>query len=203
MERKNNILNSENLNEKVSPRVELDDVCFERELFDEIRKKGKNLINSKNREGFLSEFVDLLLVVDKIKKSESVTDNEISEIEGIKIVKEIGFDERIFLKWATDDDNLDNGEAISLQTLITDGFFKRLKNKGVQFDFRKLGNIEFEEKLLEKVKESGDNLMLVRNRKQFLSEFGDLLFLIDEVRKFKGITNVEIEQMETVKNRQK
>ena len=59
------------------------------------------------------------------------------------------------------------------------------------------------EKYKSKLKENGSNLVLVRNREQFLSEFGGLLFLIDEIIKFKKITDMEIEQMETVKNRQK
>lgn len=193
MERKfNSVLNPENSNE----------IFFKRELFSVVKEKGQNLINSNNRDGFLSEFGDLLFTVDEIIKSEQITDQELAGIEEVNMIKNIGFDGRIFLHWATDDDPIKR-ERISLKTLITDGFFKRIKNNGVEFSFEKLDDVSFEKELLKKLKENGSNLVLVRNREQFLSEFGGLLFLIDEIIKFKKITDMEIEQMETVKNRQK
>ena len=194
MEREiNRVLNPKNLNE----------VFIKRELFSVVKEKGQNLINSNNRDGFLSEFGDLLFTVDEIIKSEQVTDQELAGIEEVNMIKNIGFDGRIFLHWATDDDGPSKGERISLKTLITDGFFKRIKNNGVEFSFEKLNDVGFEKELLKKLKENGSNLVLVKNREQFLSEFGGLLFLIDEIIKFKKITDMEIEQMETVKNRQK
>lgn len=194
MERKfSSVLNPENSNE----------IFFKRELFSVIKEKGRNLINSNNREGFLSEFGDLLFTVDEIIKSEQVTDQELAGIEEVNMIKNIGFDGRIFLHWATDDDGPSKGKRVSLETLITDGFFRRIKNDGAEFSFKKLDDISFEKELLKKLKENGSNLVLVRNREQFLSEFGGLLFLVDEIIKFKKITDMEIEQMETVKNRQK
>jgi len=201
MERKvGNVLN---LNEGFSSKVELNDVFFKRELFGVVREKGKSLGASKNREEFLLQFGNLLLVVDEIIKSEKITDEEFEEIEEVNIMKKSGFDGRIFLNWATDDDGPGKGERIILKTLITDGFFRRIKNKGVEFSFERLDDVDFEKELLKKVRENGDSLMLVRTRKQFLSEFGDLLFNLDEIIKFKKITDMEIEQMETVKNKQK
>jgi phosphoribosyl-ATP pyrophosphohydrolase len=142
-------------------------------------------------------------VVDEIIKSEKITDEEFEEIEEVNIMKKIGFDGRIFLHWATDDDGPGKGERISLKTLITDGFFRRIKNKGVELSFERLDDVNFEKELLKKVRENGDSLMLVKTRKQFLSEFGDLLFHLDEIIKFKKITDSEIVEMETVKNKQK
>ena len=201
MERK--ISNVSILNEKFSSRVELNDVFFKRELFGVIREKGKSLVISKNREDFLLQFGNLLFVVDEIIKSEKITDEELEEIEEVNIMKKGGFDGRIFLHWATDDDGPDKGERISLKTLITDGFFRRIKNKGVELSFERLDDVNFEKELLKKVRENGDSLMLVKTRKQFLSEFGDLLFHLDEIIKFKKITDSEIVEMETVKNKQK
>jgi len=200
---KNNILNPESLNEKNSTRVELDDVYFERELFSVVKEKGKSLINSKKREEFLFHFGDLLFTVDEIIKSERVIDQELAEIEEVNMIKNIGFDGKIFLHWATDDDGPGKGERVVLKTLITDGFFRRIQNNNIEVSFEKLDDVNFEKELLKKVKESGENMMLVRNRKQFLSEFSGLLFLIDEIIKFKKITDSEILEMETVKNKQK
>lgn len=194
MERKvYSVLNPENLNE----------VFFKRELFGVVKGEGKSLGVSKNREEFLFHFCNLLFTVDEIIKNEKITDEELEGMEEVNIMKKTGFDGRIFLHWATDDDGPDKGKRVSLRTLVTDGFFRRIKNNGAEFSFEKLDDVNFEKKLLEKVKENGDNLVSVRTRKQFLSEFGDLLFLIDEVIKFKEITDMEIKQMETVKNKQK
>ncbi|MDD3002353.1 MAG: hypothetical protein PHS06_00605 [Candidatus Shapirobacteria bacterium] len=194
MEREvNRVLNPKNLNE----------VFVKRELFSVVKEKEKSLENSKNREEFLFHFGGLLFTVDEIIKSEQITDQELVEIEEVNMIKNIGFDGKIFLHWATDDDGPNKGERVSLETLITDGFFRRIKNNGAKFSFKKLDDVNFEKELLKKVEENGDNLMMVRTRKQFLLEFGDLLFLIDEVIKFKEITDTEIDQMETVKNKQK
>lgn len=182
MEREvNNVLNSENLNE----------IFIKRELFSVVKEKEKSLKNSKNREEFLFHFSGLLFTVDEIIKSEQVTDQELVEIEEINMIKNVGFDGRIFLNWATDDD-ISKRERINLKTLVTDGFFERIKDRGVDFSVEKLDDVRFEKELWEKVNENGNGLVSVRTREQFLSEFGDLLFLIDEIIKFKKITDMEI-----------
>jgi predicted house-cleaning noncanonical NTP pyrophosphatase (MazG superfamily) len=81
----------------------LDEVAFERELFKKVGEEGEGLIAAKTREEFISEFDDLLYVVEEIKRFKNVTDRELEEIREENFKKKGGFNERLYLYWTSDD----------------------------------------------------------------------------------------------------
>lgn len=172
-----------------------------------IREYGNSLILIEGKDVLM--FYNLSCAVENVEKLKNITGRELEEIKRINIEKKGGFDKRIFLSSSGDDDKPESGENITLGSLITDKFFESLesmsKNGTNSFNlkYRELDDNGFKEGLLRVFRYSIGDLKLAKERNQILSGFGELLFIVDEIRKFKNITYEEIEQMETVKNRQK
>jgi hypothetical protein len=154
-------------------------------------------------------FYNLSCAVKNVEKLKNITGGELEEIKRINIEKKGGFDKRIFLNSSGDDDNPESGENITLGSLITDKFFENLEcisrseDGNFNLSFRELDNDEFKKRLLQVFRYSISDLKLAKERNQILSGFGELLFLVDEIRKFKNITDEELEEVRTVKNKQK
>ena len=81
----------------------LDEVDFEKELLKKVSEEGEGLIAAKTREEFLSEFDDLLYVIEEIKRFKNITDQELKEMRDKNFKKKGGFDERLYLHWTSDD----------------------------------------------------------------------------------------------------
>jgi len=98
-------------------RVErLDDDSFENELFKKVKKNGSSFLVARNREEFLTEYGNLLLLVKEIGEFKKITDEELEEIKRINLEEKGSFSERIFLRWATDTDESINNEKKSDQS---------------------------------------------------------------------------------------
>ncbi len=81
----------------------LDESSFERELLNKVGEESEGLIAAKTREEFISEFDDLLYVIDEIKRFKNITDQELAEIRRVNFEKKGGFDNRIYLHWTSND----------------------------------------------------------------------------------------------------
>jgi len=81
----------------------LDEVGFEIELLKKVGEEGEGLIAAKNREEFLSEFDDLLYVIEEIKRLKNITDQELKKVREKNFKKKGGFNERLYLYWTNDD----------------------------------------------------------------------------------------------------
>lgn len=81
----------------------LNEIDFEQELLKKVPEEGEGLIAAKTREEFLSEFDDLLYVIEEIKRFKNITDQELKEIRDKNFKKKGGFDERLYLHWTSDD----------------------------------------------------------------------------------------------------
>ena len=81
----------------------LDEIDFEQELLKKVSEEGEGLVAVKTREEFLSEFDDLLYVIEEIKRFKNITDQELKEIRDKNFKKKGGFDERLYLHWTSDD----------------------------------------------------------------------------------------------------
>ena len=172
-----------------------------------IREYGKSLILMEGKDVLM--FYNLSCAVENVEKIKNITGGELEEIKRINIEKKGGFDKRIFLSSSGDDDKPESGESITLGFLITDKFFESLESmskngtSGFNLKYRELDDSGFKEGLLRVFRYSIGDLKLAKERNQILSGFGELLFLVGEIRKFKNITYEEIEEVRTVKNRQK
>ncbi|MDD2224758.1 MAG: hypothetical protein PHP97_01180 [Candidatus Shapirobacteria bacterium] len=86
-------------------------------------------------------------------------------------------------------------EKLHFNRLIRDNVRDKLINKGLVFRIEKLDEIDFEKELLKKVSEEGEGLIAAETREEFLSEFDDLLYVVEEIKRFKNITDKELEEV--------
>lgn len=85
---------------------------------------------------------------------------------------------------------------IFFNKLIRDKIPEKLKAKGCNFEIKKMNEIDFETELLKKVGEEASALPIAKSKEELISEIADVLAVIDEIKKFKNISE---EQLETAK----
>jgi len=83
-------------------------------------------------------------------------------------------------------------KKIYYNKLIRDKVPQKMELKGCQFKIKKLNRTEFEKELLKKVSEEAGGLLTVNGKKELISELADVLDVVDEIKKFKKITNKQI-----------
>ena len=83
-------------------------------------------------------------------------------------------------------------EKIFFNKLIRDKVSDKLNQKGIKFKVRELSEEEYEKELMKKVLEEAIELSTAENRDQLVSEFCDLQFTIDELKKIKNISDQEL-----------
>ena len=76
--------------------------------------------------------------------------------------------------------------------LIRDKIPEKIKSKGSTLKVIPLNEIDFEKELLKKVGEEASALPIAKTKKELISELADVLDVIDEIKKFKNITQEEI-----------
>lgn len=76
--------------------------------------------------------------------------------------------------------------------LIRDRIPEKIAKAGAACETRLLTEEEFERELVKKVEEEASGMPAAASREELIEEMGDVLDVIDEVRKLKGITDAEL-----------
>lgn len=87
--------------------------------------------------------------------------------------------------------------------LIRDKIPEKIKKNGGNFKIKKLKVKEFEKELIKKVGEESDGLLAAKTKKKLISELADVLDVIQEIKRFKGITNQQIKRVQKESNKKK
>lgn len=83
-------------------------------------------------------------------------------------------------------------KKIFYHKLIRDKIPDKIKKKGSLLKTRKLNQKEFEKELLKKVGEEASGLLNIKNRQELIFELADVQDVLDEVKKFKKISAIQI-----------
>ena len=83
-------------------------------------------------------------------------------------------------------------KKIYYHKLIRDQIPENIKTHGGTYSIRKLKPKEFEHQLIKKVGEESDGLVSAKTRKDLVSELGDVLDVIEAIKKLKRITTLDI-----------
>ncbi len=78
--------------------------------------------------------------------------------------------------------------------LVRDNIPQVIKKSGGDFKIKKLSKKEFEKELIRKVGEEASGLVSARDKQGLVSELADVLDVIEEIKRFKGITGQEIKK---------
>ena len=76
--------------------------------------------------------------------------------------------------------------------LIRDKVPAKIKDKGSDLETKVLSDQEFEEELVKKVLEEATELTKASSREELVSELGDVIDVLDEVRVLKNISDEEL-----------
>lgn len=91
-----------NNGEECSTRTIQDDNEFQQELLKKVAEEAGALSRVRNREEFLDEYADLMVVLDALTDLENVSEAEIKTAIAENLEKKGGFKERLYLYWSTD-----------------------------------------------------------------------------------------------------
>lgn len=80
------------------------------------------------------------------------------------------------------DKKRNNIKKIYYQKLVRDKIPQRIEESGARFEIKTLSEIDFKKELLKKVSEEAGGLSNGTNRKEIVSEMGDLLDVLEEVK---------------------
>jgi len=83
-------------------------------------------------------------------------------------------------------------KKIYYKKLIRDEIPKRIKESNGKYLCKKLNSKEFKNELLKKVHEESSGIVVSKNKNELVSEIGDVLDVIDEIKKIYKITQKEI-----------
>ena len=83
-------------------------------------------------------------------------------------------------------------DRIYYNKLIRDKIPVKIKGKGSNLETRVLSDQEFEEELIKKVLEEASELAKASSREELVSELGDIMDVLDEVRVLKNISDEEL-----------
>lgn len=77
--------------------------------------------------------------------------------------------------------------------LVRDLIPEKISNQGEKFDIRILeDNAEFEQELLKKVSEEARGVAMSRSREEFLTEYADLMVVLDALTHHYGFSEADI-----------
>ena len=83
-------------------------------------------------------------------------------------------------------------KKIYYKKLIRNKIPKRIEESNGKYLCKKLNSEEFKNELLKKVQEESLGIVVSKNKKELVSEIGDVLDVIDEIKKNFKITSKEI-----------
>ncbi len=76
--------------------------------------------------------------------------------------------------------------------LVRDRIPQKIKKSGALAEFKKLTSKQFEIELLKKVGEESSGLLDIKSKEELVNELADVIAVVDEIKKFKKITNKEL-----------
>lgn len=85
-------------------------------------------------------------------------------------------------------------KKIYYRKLIRDGVAAKMRSNGTAFETRRLNKKEFEKCLLAKAEEEAGGVANARTRTELMDEICDVLAVIDEIKKFKKISSVQLQK---------
>jgi len=94
-------------------------------------------------------------------------------------------------------------EKIYYNKLIRDKIPEIIKRSGGDFKIKKLKAKDFEKELIKKVGEEADGLISAKTKEKFILELTDVLDVIQEIKRFKRISNRQIENAQKESNKRK
>lgn len=83
-------------------------------------------------------------------------------------------------------------KKIHYKKLIRDKIPQRIKESGGEYSCKRLNIKEFKRELVKKLKEESIGVFSARGKKEFVSEIGDLLDVIGEIKKVFKISSDEL-----------
>jgi predicted house-cleaning noncanonical NTP pyrophosphatase (MazG superfamily) len=83
-------------------------------------------------------------------------------------------------------------KKIYYKKLIRDEIPKRIEESGGKYLCKKLNQKDFKKELLKKVSEESNGITFAKKKKEIISEIGDVLDVIDEIKKVFKISSEEI-----------
>jgi len=83
-------------------------------------------------------------------------------------------------------------KKIFYKKLIRDDIPERIKESGGKYLCKKLSLKDFKKELLKKVLEESSGVAYAKNKKEIISEIGDVLDVIDEIKRNLSISSTEI-----------
>jgi predicted house-cleaning noncanonical NTP pyrophosphatase (MazG superfamily) len=75
---------------------------FQQELFKKIKEEATSLAMVRNKEDFLAEYCDLMMVLDTIMKQLEISPEEVVKARSENILKKGGFKHQYYLLWSED-----------------------------------------------------------------------------------------------------
>ena len=87
--------------------------------------------------------------------------------------------------------------------LIRDNIPDKIKGKGSDLETRELNDEEFEKELLKKVEEEASGVVAATTKEEITEELADVLDVIEEIKRLKGITDDEIREAQEINSKKK
>ena len=75
---------------------------FQQELFKKIKEEATSLAMVRTREEFLSEYADLMMVLNTVMQQLEITADEVKKAKEENYLRKGGYKHRQFLKWSED-----------------------------------------------------------------------------------------------------
>lgn len=75
---------------------------FQQELLKKIKEEAAALALVRNREDFLNEYADLMIVLNALMQQMEITPEEVSKAKANNYLKKGGFKHKYFLRWSED-----------------------------------------------------------------------------------------------------
>lgn len=81
---------------------------FQQELFKKIKEEAASLSMTRTKEEFLSEYTDLMVVLDTIIEQLEISPDDIQQIRNENLLRKGGYKHQYFLQWSEDVDYQSN-----------------------------------------------------------------------------------------------
>jgi predicted house-cleaning noncanonical NTP pyrophosphatase (MazG superfamily) len=85
-----------------------DESEFQQELLKKVREEAGSLSSVRSRQEFLTEYADLMVVLDELTRQLELSEADIKLALAENLEKKGGFSEKLFLHWSSDTDYKSN-----------------------------------------------------------------------------------------------